>query len=47
MHDESTCFVGKIATSIQLISKVKWGFLMLLLGYESNDDSVISMKLFQ
>ena len=44
MQETSTSFVGKTATSIQLISKVKWDLLMVLLGYGSNDDSVFSIR---
>ena len=38
--------LGEIATSLYLVSKVKWGVMMAMLGYGRNDDSVISMKLF-
>ena len=47
MQEANTSFFGKIATSLQLVSKVKRGIMMVLLEYGRNDDSVISMKLFQ
>ena len=43
----SSSFGGKIATSIKLVRRVKWGLLMVLIGYGNNDNSVICMKLFQ
>ena len=34
-------FGGKITTSIQLVRRVKWSLLMVLIVYGSNDESVI------
>ena len=47
MQEESCSFDEKIATSIQLVSRVKWGLPMVLLGYGSNDGRSICMKLFK
>ena len=44
MQETSTSFVEKATTSIQLISKVKWGLLMVLLVYGSNDGSAFSIR---
>ena len=46
MQEASSVFGGKIALSIQLVSRVKGSLLMVLIGYRCNDDSVICMKLF-
>ena len=44
MQEVSNFLGGKTDTSIKLVSEVKCGLLIELLGHGSNDDSVISMK---
>ena len=46
-QEASPSFGGKIAASTQLVNRVKWNILMLLIGYGRNDDSVICMALIQ
>ena len=47
IQEASSSFGGKIATSIGLVSTIKWGLLMVLLESESNDDRGICMTFFQ